>query len=218
MPQKTLPQKALARTGLVIGLVWLVFFAASPALAAPKKPAAPASAAVKAFVQEVNQASVDLFASGSEAEARAKCKALLAERFDVLAMGEYALGQVWAKTSKAKRKEYLQAFEDEIVTAYLRRMHVKGITMTYIGRRPPLEGDVLAASRVVRPGKEDQTWIWRLHPEDKSWRIVDVLVDGHSAIFAESQTYHQILQANQGDIDAVIAYIRKQAARGLEPK
>ncbi len=187
-------------------------------LHAPLARAADNDAAVRKFVDEVNQASVNLFSSGNEQEAREKCRKLLASRFDVPGMGEYALGLYWAKTSPEKRKEYLAAFEEQIVTAYLRRMREKGTTLTYIGTRPPLKGDRLAASRLKRPGKEDQTWIWRLRPVGDSWRINDVLVDGHSAIFAEATNYYQIMKANNGDIDVLIAYIRKNAAKGLDKK
>jgi hypothetical protein len=91
-------------------------------------------------------------------------------------------------------------------------------TLTYVGAREPLAGDRLAASRLAVPGKSDQTWIWRMRPAGETWRIVDVLVDGHSAIFAERQEYGRVLQTNHGDINAVIAFVRKRAARGLESK
>jgi phospholipid transport system substrate-binding protein len=161
-------------------------------------------------VEQVNEVSTSFFSSGSEKDAREKCRELLSWAFDVPAMGEYALGKAWARASEEERKEFLQAFEDEIVGEYLRRMK-GGTTMTFIGTRSPLHGDLLAASRVAVPGKEDQTWVWRIRPEGQTWRIVDVSVDGRSAIFGERQTYAEVLQANHGDIKAVIAYVRSRA-------
>ncbi len=90
--------------------------------------------------------------------------------------------------------------------------------MTYVGAREPFKGDRYAASRLTAPGKADQTWIWRIRPAGDKWRIVDVMVDGHSALFAERQEYAQVLQDNHGDINAVIAFIRNRAARGLQSK
>ena len=165
---------------------------------------------VRSFVEQVNDASTSFFSSGSEKDAREKCLELLSWAFDVPAIGEYALGKAWARASEEERKEFLEAFEDEIVGEYLRRMK-GGTTMTFIGTRSPLQGDLLAASRVAIPGKADQTWIWRMRPEGQTWRIVDVLVDGRSAIFAERQTYADVLQANHDDIKALIAYVRSRA-------
>jgi phospholipid transport system substrate-binding protein len=183
---------------------------APPATAASEDP-------VRDFVEQVNSASNTFFSSGSEADAREKCRHLLSWAFDEQAMAEYALAKAWGPSTEEERKAFLDAFEDEIITEYLRRMKATG-TLTYVGAREPLEGDRLAASRLAVPGKPDQTWIWRMRPAGETWRIVDVLVDGHSAIFAERQEYGRVLQANHGDINAVIAFVRKRAARGLESK
>ena len=43
-----------------------------------------------------------------------------------------------------------------------------------------------------------------------SWRITDVMIDGRSALYAEKQEYAEILEANKGDLNAVIAYIRRR--------
>ena len=83
--------------------------------------------------------------------------------------------------------------------------------MTFVGTRAAIHGDLLAASRVMVPGKSDQTWIWRLRPDGQTWRIVDVSVDGRSAISSERQTYAEVLQANHGDMKELIAYIRSRA-------
>jgi phospholipid transport system substrate-binding protein len=198
------------RNGMRVFLVACVFGIAAQLTttlqSAPTKP----DEAVRRFVEQVNEASTSFFSSGSEKDAREKCRELLSWAFDVPAMGEYALGKAWARASEEERKEFLQAFEDEIVGEYLRRMK-GGTTMTFIGTRSPLHGDLLAASRVAVPGKEDQTWVWRIRPEGQTWRIVDVSVDGRSAIFGERQTYAEVLQANHGDIKAVIAYVRSRA-------
>jgi len=179
--------------------------------------AAKSEDAVRAFVEQVNSASNTFFSSGSEADAREKCRSLLSWAFDVQAMAEYALAKAWNTSTEEERKAFLDAFEGEIITEYLRRMKANG-TLTYVGAREPLEGDRLAASRLTVRGKPDQIWIWRIRPAGEAWRIVDVLVDGHSAIFAERQEYAQVLEANHGDINAVIAFVRNRAARGLQSK
>ena len=198
------------RNGMRVFLAACVFgIAAQLATPLQSAPAEPAEA-IRHFVEQVNNASTSFFSTGSEKDAREKCLELLSWAFDVPSIGEYALGKAWARASEEERKEFLEAFEDEIVGEYLRRMK-GGTTMTFIGTRSPLQGDLLAASRVAVPGKADQTWIWRMRPEGQTWRIVDVLVDGRSAIFAERQTYADVLQANHGDIKALIAYVRSRA-------
>jgi ABC-type transporter MlaC component len=168
---------------------------------------------IRAFVERVNEASVNFFSSGSEADARERCRNLLAWAFDVPAMGKEALGRAWDKATEDERKEFLQAFEEDIIGAYLRRMRPKGTTLTFIGHRPPIGPDQLAASRRSVPGKEDQIWIWWMHPDGQSWRIVDLLLDGHSAVNTEVQEYASVLERNNGDMKALIAFMRKRAAQ-----
>ena len=190
-------------------LVLIVACLATPAVAVEKD----TNAAIRAFVEKVNRASVSFFSSGSEAEARERCRALLAWAFDVPAMGKEALGRAWDKATEAETKEFLQAFEEDIISAYLRRMRAPGTTLTFIGHRPPYEGHQLAASSRSVPGKEDQVWIWWMRPDGVSWRIDDLVLNGHSAVNTEAHEYATVLENNNGDIDALIAFMRKRAGQ-----
>jgi len=190
----------------MVALAWALLAWSTPVTAEPKD-------AIRAFVERVNAASVGLFSSGSEADARERCRALLAWAFDVPTMGKEALGKTWDKASEEERKDFLQAFEEDVISGYLRRMKAPGTTMTFIGHRPPIGGDQLAASRRSVPGKEDQTWIWWMRPDGQSWRIVDLLLDGHSALNAEIQEYANVLASNHGDMNALIAFMRNRAAK-----
>ena len=169
--------------------------------------------AIKAFVEKVNAASLGFFVAGSQSEAREKCRALLAWAFDVPAMGKEALGMAWTKASEKEREEYLQAFEEDVIAAYLRRMSAPGTTLTFVGVRPPAEGHQLAASRRSVPGKQDQIWIWWMRPDGNSWRIDDLLLDGHSAVYTAANEYFNVLQNNHGDMNALLAFMRKRAAQ-----
>jgi ABC-type transporter MlaC component len=188
-------------------LVVIVACTATPSLAET----ASNGDSIRAFIERVNVASTSFFASGSEADARQRCRDLLAWAFDVPYMGKQVLGKAWDKATDEERKKYLDAFEDEVITAYLRRMQAPGTTMSYIGRRPPVGGDELAASRRTVPGKPDQIWIWWMHPDGETWRIIDLLLDGHSVINAEMQEYANVLASNHGDINALIAFMHKRA-------
>jgi len=128
-------------------------------------------------------------------------------------MGKEALGRAWDKATEEERKEFLEAFEEDVIGAYLRRMRPKGTTLTFIGNRPPFDGHQRAVSRRSVPGKEDQIWIWWMRPDGPSWRIDDLLLDGHSAVSTEANEYAAVLERNNGDINALIAFMRKRAAQ-----
>jgi phospholipid transport system substrate-binding protein len=179
--------------------------AASPLHAAAAEP----NDAVKQFVEQVNKTSMTFFESGSDDDARERTRSLLASSFDIPAMAEFALGKAWGSASEDDRKAYLRAFESQAVSEYLRRMK-DGARIEFTGMRPPDHGDLLAANKVSTPGKDEQTWIWKLRPSGDSWKIVDVLIDGKSAMLEERDTYAEVLRANHGDINALITYIRSR--------
>ena len=83
-----------------------------------------------------------------------------------------------------------------------------GFTSSQARVRPPSGGVRLVTVR----GGPEQTW--RLRPVGQSWRIVDVSIDGRSALHAERQEYAEILDTNHGDINAVIAFVRRRAGSG----
>jgi phospholipid transport system substrate-binding protein len=186
-------------------LVWL----APAALAAEKD----VQGSIRVFVERVNAASVDFFSSGSEADARERARALLAWAFDVPAMAEEALGRAWGTATEEERRQFLEAFEEDVISAYLRRMRPEGTTLTFIGHRPPIDGNYLAASRRSVPGKRDQTWIWWMRPDGDSWRVTDLLLGGHSAMSTQRHEYASVLESNDGDMQVLIAFMRKRAAQ-----
>jgi ABC-type transporter MlaC component len=169
--------------------------------------------AIRSFIERVNEASVSFFSSGSESDARERCAALLAWAFDVPAMGKEALGRAWDKATEQERTEYLEAFEEDVISAYVRRMRPKGTTLTFVGTRPPSDDHQRAASRRSVPGKEDQIWIWWMRPDGSSWRIDDVVLNGRSAVDTEAGEYSSVLENNNGDMNALIAFMRKRAAQ-----
>ena len=168
---------------------------------------------IRAFIERVNAASLDLFSSGSEAEARSRTRALLAWAFDVPAMAKEALGYAWETATKEERSELLAAFEEDVIGAYLRRMRPEGTTLTFIGNRPPSDGNYFAASRRSVPDKKDQIWIWSMWPDGDTWRITDLLLGGHSAVYTTRHEYASVLESNNGDLNALIAFMRKRAAQ-----
>ena len=51
-----------------------------------------------------------------------------------------------------------------------------------------------------------------MRPDGPSWRIVDVLLNGRSAVGAQRQEFTNVLKSNNGDFNALMAFMRKRAA------
>ena len=173
-------------------------------------------ASIRAFVETINETSMNFFAGGTGEDARGRVRALLDAKFDVPVMAEYALARTWEKANAQQREALLQAFNEEIVTAYLRRMRASDTKLEFVGHRKPVDEEHLAASRRTVPGKPDQIWIWWLKPIGESWRVTDLSVDGHSALSTQRQEYGSGFIDNDGSIDAVLDFMRTRAARPIQ--
>jgi ABC-type transporter MlaC component len=175
----------------------------------------PASAqsnnSVRNFVERLNSASMALLNTKSTQDARKKCRHLLAWAFDVRAMARIALGDAWPKATDSERRGFYDAFENGLVRVYVRRVEAnRGMTLLFVGTRPQSGGHQLAATRMIFPEKPERTWIWRLRPSGRSWRVIDVLTNGASLLQAERRKYARVLEANKGRIDALIEFIRSR--------
>ena len=202
----------MASAALIILRMVLVLFCCLATAGAPA--IAQTDDSVRSFVERLNAASLALSSSGSAQDARQKCHRLLAWAFDVPAMARNALGDAWNRATASERADFLKVFEDSIVTAYVRRFELdREMKLAFVGARPKSDGHQLAATLMTVPDRPDQTWIWHLRPDDRSWRVVDVLTNGRSLLQAERQEYARILEANRGDIRAVIAFIRSRVKR-----
>jgi ABC-type transporter MlaC component len=198
---------------LVLGLAIAALFQ-GPAIAADESDATKAS--IRAFVESLDEASMNFFSGGTEEDAREHVRALLAAKFDVPVMAEYALARTWEKADAKQREELLKAITEDIVTAYLRRMLAPGTKLEFVGMRKPVGKEQLAASRRTVPGKADQIWIWWLRPDGDSWRVTDLSVDGHSALATQRQEYGTVFIDNHESVDAVLKFMRTRAARPIQ--
>ena len=70
------------------------------------------------------------------------------------------------------------------------------------------EGDKLATVRLGDAANARMV-AWRLRGHDDKYTAVDVIFEGHSAVIEAHDKFNAIMQATQGDIDAIIKALRK---------
>jgi ABC-type transporter MlaC component len=164
-------------------------------------------------MDRVIEATLDIANSESDEHAQKKTHRLIAWAFDVPAMAQYALGDAWARIAANDRRAFRAAFENLLVTKFAReaRRHPHA-TVTFTGARADGERHWLAATQLANPGKPATVWIWRLHRSAQTWRVVDVITEGGSALQRERQEYARILEESGGSLEAVIEFIRRRLA------
>lgn len=194
----------------LILLAWLVSTPVVPALAQSEP-------RIIAFVDRLIAASSAIVATASRSaeEARQECSKLVAWAYDVPGMAQFVLGDGWKKATVNERNSFRSSFEKLIVNTIVHRLRSDpGITFAFIGVRPEANVHMLAAVRVMAPGRPEQIWLWRLRPAPGStWRVVDFLVEGRSVLLSERQEYARILESSNGDIGAVVEFIKNRTPK-----
>jgi ABC-type transporter MlaC component len=107
----------------------------------------------------------------------------------------------------SQRTAYGAAFDDRVLVkcaAIIGDYH--GDKIVLMGVRPAGGGDLLATTR-FGSSEAARMVTWRLRNGEK--RVVDVIGQGGSAVASARNEYAAVLQSNNGDIDALIAFLRK---------
>ena len=81
--------------------------------------------------------------------------------------------------------------------------------MTLLGVRP-YGHDQLAITNVVAGSESGRQVAWQLRKGGSlGWRAVDVIVASRSFVISAREEYSAVLTSNQGDVDALIAFLRR---------
>lgn len=148
--------------------------------------------------------------SRNEREARAR--ALLADNFAVPAIGQFVLGRYWRVATEEQRTEYLQLFEQLIVSTYIDRFSRYSGEKLQVTRATTdtASGDVVVYSQITRPAGKPIEVGWRVRPVGSSFKIIDVYVEGVSMGLTQRSEFASVIRNNGGNVDALLEEMRRR--------
>ncbi len=133
---------------------------------------------------------------------------LLKIKFDMPQIARFVLGRYWRVASPEERATYSQLFEDYVVQTYASRFHEysgEAVKVQYATRNP--DGDVVVVSNIERNGPPVRVE-WKLQPDDKTFKIVDVVVEGVSMAVTQRDDFAATIQARGGKVAGLIDALR----------
>jgi ABC-type transporter MlaC component len=138
------------------------------------------------------------------------CRRLLNEILDLDAMAQAANVEIWEKMTASQRDLFRLAFEHRMVGNCVRQFGTYGgESLELAGVRTADGGQLLATVRVGSQG-DAKLVTWRLHNlGPHSWRAVDVIAEGRSAVSDARVEYEAVLQSVNGDIEALITFMQR---------
>ncbi len=144
-------------------------------------------------------------------------RSLLDEGFDIPQIARFVLGRYWRTATPEERAEYTKLFEEFIIQTYAQRFGDYGGESLKIGDGSRNgDDDIIVASQILRPNGPPVKVDWKLRPEQSSFKIVDVVVEGVSMAVTQRDDFSATIQSHGGKIEGLIAVLRDKVKGGTE--
>jgi len=171
------------------------------------------------FLAELSDRAIkDLTEPGlSKAEEERRFRALIADGFDIPAIGRFVLGRYWRDASETERQDFLAVYEDMMIQRFLPVFGQYSGERVQVGIVRPFgdgTGIVNVASAIVRQQGEPVRVDWRLHLVDGGYKIVDIVAEGVSIGVTLRSEYTTFLKNNGGSVAALTQLLRSKIHGG----
>lgn len=188
-----------AGLGLVAGLSGPVF--------------AQGTAPAEALVTTLSAELTTLVNSGKSApQVISAFQAILGRYADMPAIGASVVGPAWRSATPAQKQAFVPAFTGYFARRYGKTFSdYKNAAITVTGSEDAGKAGTLVHSVVKRPGQPDIRVDWQISDRSGSAKVVNLLIEGVSALSNERAEMGALLDAQGGNLDAVIAKMKSGA-------
>ncbi|MGD9638132.1 MAG: phospholipid-binding protein MlaC [Alphaproteobacteria bacterium] len=131
---------------------------------------------------------------------------LFINNVDVESIARFVLGAQWRSLDKAKQKDFMKAFTEVNVLTWSKRFdEYKGEKITFQDSTPAQSPKQFFVRSSVDLGEGQKAEVvWRLKQIDKSFKIIDIVVEGVSMSITYRNDYNSVIQNSPDGIDGLI--------------
>ena len=147
---------------------------------------------------------------------RQRFATLLEQGFDMPWIGQFVLGRNWNLATPEQRVDYLDLFKSIIVFTYSKRFDgYSGQQVKVTGQKFARRKYVFVSSKIFDPNRAGSgiNVTWRLLPDQGTYKIVDVVIEGVSMGVTQRNEYASVIQRNGGKIASLIEAMRDNLAK-----
>jgi phospholipid transport system substrate-binding protein len=146
----------------------------------------------------------------SQSEREARFRTLLAEHFDLPAIGKFVLGRYWRSATDGEQAEFLDVFEDFLVRSYaIRFAEYSGESFQVTGATGTKDDTAIVHSQVVR-GRDAMRVDWRVRTRGGQFAILDIIVEGVSMAVTQRSEFAAVIQSRGGKVGGLIEALRQK--------
>lgn len=198
-----------------VPLVWLLVWLGAPPAVAEDPAAPPDAAAVRAPVERLYAALLDVMKRADALGFEGRYGALgpvIEASYDLPFMAELILGRQWKSLSADQQKRWLETFTKLTVSTYADRFDAYAGERFEVGAvEPATQGTSMVRTQLVRTDDEPVKLDYRMRQNAGHWRIIDVYLSGTVSELALRRSEYSALMRKEG-FDALLTAVGKKIA------
>ncbi len=150
------------------------------------------------------------------AERVKRFRVLLHEHFAVKTIGRWVMGRYWRKATDGERTEFLNLFENLLVSIYVDRFaNYAGVTLTVTKTVTKGDADIIVYSKILRRDGSPLVRVdWRVRKRKGEPKVIDVMVEGVSLGQTQRSEVASVIRRNGGKIQSLLDEMRKKVSNG----
>ena len=116
------------------------------------------------------------------------------------------------EATEPERAEYRAAYEQFVVRSLAQRLSgYTNETFEVLGAKAAPGGDLLVASRILRPTGAPILLDWRLRPSPNGLHVLDLMVEGLSLIVTQRDEFAAVIRST-GGLRGLVAALKERTA------
>ena len=148
----------------------------------------------------------------SESERIVNFRNLYLDSFDNYYISRFVLGQYWKRLDNNMRKQFVESFNDYIVTTYAPKF--KGWEGTFKATDSLLENNYYNVKmNVLNKDGPTLKFMWKIYlDKDKNFKILDVNIDGVSMLVTQRAEFMSVIKNNPKGVIGLIEAMDKKTS------
>ena len=148
----------------------------------------------------------------SESERIVNFRNLYLDAFDNYYISRFVLGQYWKRLDSNMRKQFIESFNDYIVTTYAPKF--KGWEGTFEATDSLLENNYYNVKmNVLNKDGPTLKFMWKIYlDKNKNFKIQDVNIDGVSMLVTQRAEFMSVIKNNPKGVIGLIEAMKKKTS------
>ena len=148
----------------------------------------------------------------SESERIVNFRNLYLDAFDNYYISRFVLGQYWKRLDSKMRKQFVESFNDYIVTTYAPKF--KGWEGTFKATDSLLENNYYNVKmNVLNKDGPTLKFMWKIYlDKNKNFKILDVNIDGVSMLVTQRAEFMSVIKNNPKGVIGLIEAMEKKTS------